>query len=136
MSEYLPGLEYSIDCVCAKGKLITALPRKRLKMIGGISVHGEFEQNLQIIEYCEKIVSLLQLDGNIGIQVKGNYDNEFLILEINPRVQGTISSCLGGGVNLPDLAIKAIRGEKIKDEELVFNWNVKFYKYWEEVFYE
>ncbi|MBL7722079.1 MAG: ATP-grasp domain-containing protein, partial [Chitinophagaceae bacterium] len=76
-----------------------------------------------------------QLHGNIGIQVKANDEGEFLVLEINPRVQGTISASLGAGVNLPLLAVKQELGLPILPEELIIKWGVRFSRYWEEVFY-
>jgi len=57
------------------------------------------------------------------------------VLEINPRVQGTISAALGAGVNLPLLAVKQELGLPIMPYELFVKWGVRFSRYWEEVFY-
>ncbi|MBK8143020.1 MAG: ATP-grasp domain-containing protein [Chitinophagaceae bacterium] len=77
----------------------------------------------------------LQLHSNIGIQVKQSANGEFFILEINPRVQGTIAAGLGAGINLPVLALKQALGLSIAADELTVKWGVKFTRYWEEVFY-
>ena len=61
-------------------------------------------------------------------------DKPFLLLEINPRVQGTISAALGAGVNLPVLAVKQELGMPISQNELLVNWGTKFVRYWEELF--
>lgn len=135
VSEYLPGDEYSVDCLCNHGNSILILPRLRKKMINGITVKGEFVNNEFIIEYCRQIIKELQLHGNIGIQLKGNQNGEFLILEINPRVQGTISAALGAGINLPLLAVKQELGLPISSNETAIKWGVRFSRYWEEVFY-
>ncbi|HEX7847483.1 MAG TPA: ATP-grasp domain-containing protein [Chitinophagaceae bacterium] len=135
VSEYLPGDEYSVDCLADHGNTILAVPRLRRKMINGISVEGEFVKNDAIITYCTQVIKELQLHGNIGIQVKGSSGGDFLILEINPRVQGTISAALGAGVNLPLLAIKQELGLPIPAEELQVKWGTKFSRYWTEVFY-
>ncbi len=135
VSEYLPGEEYSVDCLANHGHTILALPRKRTKMINGISVQGEFVQNDAIIAYCVKIIHELQLHGNIGIQVKQSAKEEFLALEINPRVQGTISAALGAGVNLPLLAIKQELGIHIEENELTVKWGTRFSRFWKEIFY-
>ena len=112
------------------------VPRVRNRMISGISVEGEFIKDESIIDYCRKVNKALQLHGNIGIQVKKSADEEFLILEINPRVQGTISSALGAGVNLPVLAVKQELGLTIHPDELKIKWGTKFSRYWSEVFYK
>jgi carbamoyl-phosphate synthase large subunit len=135
VSEYLPGEEYSVDCLAKNGEAILVVPRLRKKMISGISVEGEFIQDKNIIEYCQQIIHELQLHGNIGIQVKASANGKFLLLEINPRVQGTISAGLGAGINLPVLAIKQELGLSIFPEELQVKWGTKFSRYWNEVFY-
>jgi carbamoyl-phosphate synthase large subunit len=133
--EYLPGEEYSVDCLAKNGETITIVPRLRKKIINGISVEGEFIKNESIINYCTQIIHELKLHGNIGIQLKANAPGKFLLLEINPRVQGTISAALGAGINLPVLAIKQELGLPILPEELQVRWGTKFSRYWNEVFY-
>jgi len=135
VSEYLSGDEYSADCLCNHGKTLLVLPRLRKKMINGITVKGEFVNQEKIIDYCRQIIKELPLHGNIGLQVKANDEGEFLLLEINPRVQGTISAALGAGVNLPLLAVKQELGLPIMPEELNINWGARFSRYWQEVFY-
>jgi carbamoyl-phosphate synthase large subunit len=135
ISEYLPGEEYSVDCLAKNGVAVLVVPRLRKKMINGISVEGEFIKEESIIRYCTQIIHELQLHGNIGIQVKRAAAGKFLILEINPRVQGTISAALGAGVNLPLLAIKQELGLRIHEEELQVKWGTKFSRYWSEVFW-
>lgn len=135
VSEYLPGEEYSVDCLARHGETVIAVPRLRRRMINGISVEGEFEKEEHIIAYCTQIIKELQLHGNIGIQVKRSAAGQFLILEINPRVQGSIAAGLGAGINLPVLAIKQEMGLTLSPGELRVKWGTKFSRYWEEVFY-
>jgi len=135
LSEYLGGEEYSVDCLASRGKAVLIIPRSRLKMVNGISVQGEFVNDKKIISYCEKIISALGLDGNIGIQVRYDDDNRPLLLEINPRVQGTIVAALGAGVNLPALAVKQKLGLPLSEQEMKPAWGTRFSRYWTEVFY-
>jgi len=135
VAEYLPGEEYSVDCVADHGEVKLIVPRLRTKMINGISVEGEFVNDKSIITYCSEIIKELQLHGNIGIQLKRSSEGRPLIIEINPRVQGTIVAGLGAGVNLPMLAIKQELGLPISDEELQVKWGTKFSRYWNEVYY-
>jgi carbamoyl-phosphate synthase large subunit len=135
VTEFLPGEEYSVDCLANEGESILILPRIRKKMINGISVEGEFNRDDSIIQYCKQIIRELKLHGNIGIQVKKSAADKFLLLEINPRVQGTISAALGAGVNLPVLAIKQELHLPIAEHELEVKWGTKFSRYWSEVFY-
>ena len=135
VSEYLPGEEYSVDCLAYHGEVKLILPRVRTKMINGISVEGEFVNDQGIIGYCSEIIRELRLHGNIGVQVKRSSAEKFLIVEINPRVQGTIAAALGAGINLPVLAIKQELGLPIPGDELQVKWGTKFSRYWSEVYY-
>jgi carbamoyl-phosphate synthase large subunit len=133
VSEYLPGDEYSVDCLARHGEAMLVVPRLRKKMINGISVEGGFVKEDSIIDYCTRIIKELQLHGNIGIQVKRATSRAFLIVEINPRVQGTIAAALGAGVNLPLLAIQ--QELDIPEGNKDVKWGTKFIRYWKEIHY-
>lgn len=135
LSEYLPGPEYSVDCIAKNGTPVVVVPRIRTRMKEGISVAGEFVRNKEIIKYCEDIIKSLHLHGNIGIQVKQAEDGRYKILEINPRVQGTISAGLGAGINLPLLAIYQELNIPVEEHDVQVIWGTKFIRFWEEVFY-
>jgi carbamoyl-phosphate synthase large subunit len=135
VSEYLPGEEFSVDCLCNHGKCIVAVPRLRSKMNNGISVEGEFVFDQDIIAYSTRIVEAIGLHGNIGVQVKKSSSGEYRILEINPRVQGTIVAALGAGINLPLLAVRQEFGMKIPQEEMKVKWGTKFTRVWDEIYY-
>ncbi|MER3465205.1 MAG: hypothetical protein C4329_13130, partial [Chitinophagaceae bacterium] len=135
LSEYLPGDEYSVDCIADEGNVRLIVPRIRQKMINGISVQGQFINDERIREYCTQIIKAIGLHGNVGIQVKMSKDNLPLLLEINPRVQGTIVAGLGAGINLPLLAIKQALQLSIYENEWQVRWETSFSRYWSEVFY-
>lgn len=131
--EYLPGTEYSVDLLVDHGSSLYTIPRRRDAMSAGISIKGEIVQESDIINYCNEIVQSLGLHGNIGVQVKRAQNNNPLILEINPRIQGTIVHCTGAGINLPYYAVKMALQEDIPKVNV--RWNTKMIRYWNEVFY-
>lgn len=135
VTEHLPGEEYSVDCLAQEGKAHLVVPRLRTRMVNGISVKGTFVKDEAIIEYCTRIIEAIGLHGNIGIQVKKRASGEPLLLEINPRVQGTIVAGLGAGVNLPLLAIRQELGMRIEQHELDVRWGTQFSRYWTEIFH-
>lgn len=135
VSEYLPGEEYTIDCLAQNGKCLLAIPRLRKKMVQGISVAGVIENNQEIINYCRQIIECCNLHGPIGVQVKRADDGTFKILEINPRVQGTTVALLGAGVNLPLLAVWQEMGETINPNTINIKWGTQFTRHWTEVYH-
>ena len=131
--EYLPGAEYSVDLLVNHGRPLYTIPRRRDAMSAGISIKGEVVREYDVIHYCNEIVQSLGLHGNIGVQVKRDENGKPLMLEINPRLQGTVVHCTGAGVNLPYYAVKLALQEDIPIVDI--QWNCKMLRYWNEVFY-
>ncbi|MFY0644775.1 MAG: ATP-grasp domain-containing protein [Bacteroidia bacterium] len=134
-SEYLEGEEYSVDCLIHKGEIKLIIPRKRININNGISVEGLIENNKTVIDYCTQILESLELDGPIGIQVKYK-GNQPLILEINPRLQGSSTSCIGAGINLPQLAIENALGKQPNKTQNDIKWGTHFVRHYEEIYYK
>ena len=138
VSEYLPGDEYTVDCLVNNGKTEVIIPRKRIKMNNGISVEGIIENNKEVIDYCQSILDTLTLHGPIGIQVKYSSANKPLLVEINPRIQGTSVACLGAGINLPQLALTNHLTSSSNQENLQnkVKWGVHFVRHYSELYYD
>jgi carbamoyl-phosphate synthase large subunit len=135
VSEYLPGQEYSVDAFCVDGDALVILPRKRLRMIAGISVEGEFVEEQVLMHYTRIISKKLGLHGPVGLQFKTDIHGNFQLLEINPRVQGTIAASLGAGINLVELALDYAASGFLPVLPVI-KWGTKFIRYWDEVFYD
>ncbi len=132
--EYLPGREYSVDMLVDNGQVIYCIPRLRIAMNGGISTRCVVENNHEVIGYCHVVAEHLNLHGNIGIQVRYSHEEEVNILEINPRLQGSVVACAAAGVNLPYFAIKQALGEEVPYVEI--NWGIEMIRYWSELYYD
>lgn len=133
LSEYLPGQEYTVDCFVQNGEAKLIVPRKREKMNNGISVEGTIENKTEIIAYCQAILDVLPLHGPIGIQVKYSKHNKPLIVEINPRIQGTTVACLGAGINIPHLAASDVEVDPQLQSHI--KWGTKFIRHYTELYY-
>ena len=104
-------------------------------MRSGISVKGRFIKDLEVEKYIRKIIgSFKGLEGPIGFQLKKSQDNEFLLLECNPRIQGTSVSAMGLGLNIPLIILDYItfRIPKINNK----TDGVSFSRYYDEIYYE
>ncbi len=130
--EYLDGPEYSIDCLVSKNQKNIIIPRLRSKINNGISVEGTIENNTEVISYCKDILSSLDLFGPIGIQIK-YHNKQPLILEINPRIQGSSIACLGAGVNIPVLSA-ALAFDHTLNDDIEIKWGTRFIRHYQEFF--
>ncbi len=127
VTEYLPGEEYTVD-VIRKGKLMTAIPRKRDLIRSGITFNGSVENNLEIINYSKKLAENLNLKYCFGFQFKLDENNIPKILDSNPRVQGTMVLSTIAGANIIYSSVKLLLGEDIP--EFNIDWNSKILRFW------
>jgi carbamoyl-phosphate synthase large subunit len=135
LSEFLPGKEFSVDVLANHGDVLYGLCRSRDKMSAGISVRGCFVRNEDILQMSRSFVKALHLHGPVGLQFRENAQGRPLLLEINPRLQGTVSSCLGAGMNLPLDAVRLAMGQAVRGRQEDVRWGVHFARHWSEVFW-
>ncbi|MCF8566739.1 ATP-grasp domain-containing protein [Alicyclobacillus tolerans] len=134
--EFLPNEEYSVDLFANEGDVMVAVPRRRDRMVNGITTRGTIEKDQQVIDTATAAVRSLGLHGNIGVQVRKDANGTPKVIEVNPRLQGTTVHSTAAGVNLPLLAVKLALGLPIQPEELRVKWGTAMTRYWEEVFYD
>ena len=114
ITEYLPGKEYTIDCFTnKKGKLIFSEGRERLRISNGISVNTIPVINKEFKKLAKIINNNIDMRGAWFFQLKENKKNELCLLEIAPRIAGTMSLYRNIGINLPLLSIFDFLNKKI-----------------------
>ena len=110
VSEYLPGIEYSVDAFVGK-RAEVALPRRRDEIVNGISFLATLEDRADVAEYTLRAAKEIGLSYAFGFQYKLDREGVPKVLECNPRVQGTMVASLFGGVNVIWMAVKEALGE-------------------------
>ena len=105
--EYLPGEEYTIDCFTDfNGTLRVCKLRNRKRIRNGISVNSEIlPMNDKVMQIAQTINSRLRFNGAWFFQLKRARNDEYKLLEIAPRVAGTMGLSRNTGVNYPLLTI-------------------------------
>ena len=114
--EYLPGEEYTIDCFTDRqGTLRYCSQRVRNRVKAGISVNSYLTAPDSVVrQVAEDINNRLSLRGMWFFQLKRNAAGEYRLLEIAPRVAGTMCLERAVGVNLPLLAIFDVLGYDVE----------------------
>ena len=130
--EHLPGEEYSVDVVSKGDTVGPVVPRSREQTRAGISFAGTVERDETMIEEATEICTSLGLEYNVNLQFKRDADGVPKIIEINPRVSGTIIMCVGAGANMPYLGVKHALGEPLPDVDVT--WGTRMNRYWQETF--
>jgi len=129
--EYLEGKEYSVDMLVDRGKPIITVPRERVVTKHGISNIAYIENNKEVRDAAERIAGILKLSYNVNMQFR--YDgNGPKLIEVHPRLSGTVIACMGAGVNFPYLGVKLARGDVIPKVDV--KWGTAVKRFWEEVY--
>lgn len=98
--EYLPGKEYTVDCFTDRnGKLLFAGGRERCRISNGISVNTKPIVNPKFRKMAEIINRMLDFRGMWFFQVKESKDNDLALMEIAPRLAGTMGLYRNLGIN-------------------------------------
>ena len=106
LTEYLPGEEYTIDCFTDKNRrLLFCRGRIRARINNGISVRSYPVDNQEFIKIAEKINSVLRFKGVWFFQLKEDANGKLVLLEIAPRIAGTMGLFRGMGVNFAQLTL-------------------------------
>lgn len=105
--EYLPGDEFTVDCFTDRhGALRFVSPRIRARIRAGISVRsGVFKPDDEIIDIAEDINRRFSFNGAWFFQLKKNVAGEYRLMEIAPRIAGTMCTARNLGVNMPLLTL-------------------------------
>ena len=130
ISEYLPGDEFSVDTLSFEGKLFYAVIRKRTKSVGGLALESTVVADDEIENLAERIIKITGLSYINNLQFKVSKSGHFKMMEINPRVPGTIKLSLAAGADMIMDAIKMAKGQReFSKPELVIG--TSFFRYWD-----
>ena len=104
--EYLPGEEYTIDCFSDRDKgLLFCSGRQRVRTRSGISMNSRPAYNEVFFDYANAICRKLAFHGAWFFQTKKDRHGEFKLMEIAPRIAGTMALHRVKGINFPLLSI-------------------------------
>lgn len=125
--EYLPGDEYTMDVFRYQDRFV-AVPRKREVIRSGITFGASLSKDERLIQYSKALADACDLTLCFGFQFKLNKDGIPMLLESNPRVQGTMVMSTFCGANVIYASVKALLGETIPEFEI--DWNTRLLRYW------
>lgn len=104
--EYLPGEELTVDCFTDRfGILRFVGARKRERINNGISVHSHPVYDKDCANFANIINNTLAFRGAWFFQLKRNSHGKLTLLEIAPRIAGTMCLYRNLGINFPLLSI-------------------------------
>lgn len=123
IQEYIPGksLGLGVGLLAEKGKCIWLYSYKRLREFpvnGGPGTLREITHHPEIKKYAADLIQALNWTGPAMVEFKMDpRDQVPKLMEINPRIWGSIELARAGGLNFPDAMLKMTAGIPIKSME-------------------
>lgn len=113
--EYLPGPEYTIDCFSQKENgIVFVQPRIRLQTKTGIATVSQTVELPEAQDWAHKIFEKLKITGPWFFQLKVDKNGNLRLLEIGPRIAGSMALSRVMGPNFPLLALYDAAGYSLK----------------------
>lgn len=104
--EYLPGEEYTIDCFSDRNDgLLFCAGRERTRTRSGISMNSHVVSVPEFRDFAMAINRHLKFHGAWFFQLKKDVSNQLKLVEIGPRIAGTMALHRVLGVNFPLLSL-------------------------------
>lgn len=123
--EYIPGEGYGFFALFNKGKAKAIFMHKRIReypITGGPSTVAESIYDSKLKESGLRLLESLNWHGVAMVEFKKDFrDNEFKLMEINPKFWGSLDLAIVSGVDFPNLTVRmAVNG----DVEPVFKYKI------------
>lgn len=129
--------EYTVDCyVASDGKVICAVPRRRLEVAGGEVVSTVTVADKDIEAISRNVLEGLSLRGAVTIQfLRDRTDGRLMIMELNPRLGGGAVCAVYAGADIPAFILTDWRDGKV---QVCDDWQagVKTCRYFEDVVFK
>lgn len=134
--KFIDSQEYTIDSFYGEnGKLICAVPRKRLRVVDGESIISETAYVPELIDLAAQLSSIFNFFGHITLQAFFDGTKTYVI-EINPRFGGASNLSFNAGLKSPQWMLHLID----KEDDLIYadniKYNLKMLRYSQDFFYE
>ncbi len=114
VQEFLPGEEYSVDVLAdAAGHVIASVPRLRARVDSGVSVGGRTVHDPEVERFGRVVARATGVTYVANVQCRRDADGVPALLEVNPRMPGTLGLTIASGVDMPRLALAALLGQPV-----------------------
>ncbi len=106
---------YDIDVLAQDGRVLRAMPRRRLNPAGIPFAGGVLTPTKPLLDLADRITHLLNLSWLYDYDLMTNASGVPVPIEINPRPSGSIAAAILAGVPFYDDLISLVRGEPLPE---------------------
>lgn len=136
LQEYEEGTDCSICGLADNGVLLHALGFEGLAMAYGSAMIARIITNESAIAITRKVVEVTGIDGNFCCDFILKDDGSVVLLEVNPRLTGTLPFIAEAGMNLPYMRVAQLLGKDVSgDENIHVNYGLRMNKRYESEYF-
>lgn len=136
IQKFIKGDEFTVDAFISKeGKVIAAIPRKRLEVLGGEVMKSVTINSPEMEALSVEILTATGLRGPVTLQfIQDEETLKNYVMEINPRFGGGVPLAIAAGANIPLMILNEYLGKEIlpltawNKNLLMVRANREFYK--------
>lgn len=96
---------YDVDVFSVQGKAQAIIIRRRYNPVGIPFTGNTIQVNEKIFDYCSAISNALKLDGLHDIDLMSDKEGNPALLEVNPRMSGSVAAAHSAGYPIVSFAI-------------------------------
>jgi predicted ATP-grasp superfamily ATP-dependent carboligase len=124
LQEYVEGDGYGFFAIYKEGKCMRYFMHHRIReypVTGGASVCAESFSDETLMNEGLKMLDALKWEGVAMVEFKkDNKDGRYKLMEINPKLWGSLELAIVSGINFPELLIESAEG-KLRWEESLYS---------------
>ena len=121
LQEFVPGHGEGVFLLARDGEALVRFAHRRLREkppTGGVSVLSEsVRPDPKLLPSAEALLAALRWTGIAMVEFRRAPDGRAVLMEINPRLWGSVQLAIDAGVDFPALAVALHRGEPIPPVE-------------------
>ncbi len=118
VQEYVRGDGYGYFALCREGEILCQFMHHRIReypITGGPSVLAESFHHRRLEELGRRVLSHLKWNGVAMVEFKRDVrDDEFRLMEINPKFWGSLELAIKSGVDFPVYAVQTALGDSFQ----------------------
>jgi len=116
IQEFVQGTEVNVVALGdGEGNTIAAVPmRKQYITDKGKAWAGITLSDKNLLELTNKIIAGTKWKGGMEVEIIKTTDNNYYIIEINPRIPAWVYLAVGAGQNIPEALVRLAIGEDVE----------------------
>ncbi|MHB1126201.1 MAG: ATP-grasp domain-containing protein [Bacillota bacterium] len=137
IQERIRGREYTVDVLRNRqGKFLAVVPRLRIATESGLSIKGMTVHHEDLMRDSPYVMECLDLWGACNIQWIIDDAGTPWLIEVNPRLAGSVILSVKAGANIPVELVKILADAQYDGQPMAFREGTLMLRYWQAVFEE